>query len=363
MSDESLSTGGQTAAQASSQAATPDAQSAGQMLRAAREASGLHIAALAVSLKVPVKKIEALEAEQFDMLPDAVFVRALASSVARALKIDPAPILAKLPQTNAPRLHHTAAAINTPFHDASHGPGPSVFANFSRPAVLAVLALLLGALVIIFFPKRDAVDAPIMPPSGLVGANSTAAGSLYAEPVKAESSNSASKAPSGESAAVQSAVLSAGINSSGSTGANAGGNASSATGVIGITAASSMPSGNTDSASITSTLAITSVVKSTPTVASPTLVISASNAAQPPPLSKDGIVVFSSVGESWVEVIDSKGAIVLRRTMQAGETVGASGTLPLSVVVGRSGQTKVSVRGKPYDLSAAKEGVARFVVR
>ena len=35
--------------------------SAGALLREAREAAGLHIGALAVSLKVPVKKLEALE--------------------------------------------------------------------------------------------------------------------------------------------------------------------------------------------------------------------------------------------------------------------------------------------------------------
>jgi cytoskeleton protein RodZ len=347
MSDETLSDNSQA------QVAMPVAAlSAGQMLRTAREAAGLHIAALAVSLKVPVKKLEALEAEQFDQLPDAVFVRALASSVARALKIDPAPILAKLPQTNAPRLHQTAAAINTPFRDSSQGPGPSVFTSLSRPAVLAVLALLLGALVIIFFPKRDAsTDTAIMPPSGLVGAAATGLAPSGTEP-----SSVLSKAPAGESAAMQSAVLSAHYKIQNSTSGSA-----STTGVIGLTAANSMPQGITDAASITSTLAITSVVKSTPTVASPTLVVSAN--APPPPLPKDGIVVFSSIGESWVEVIDSKGTIVLRRTMQAGETIGASGALPLNVVVGRSGQTKVSVRGKPYDMSDAKEGVARFVVR
>ncbi|HPH15047.1 MAG TPA: helix-turn-helix transcriptional regulator, partial [Burkholderiaceae bacterium] len=67
--------------------------SAGALLRQAREAAGLHIAALAVSLKVPVKKLEALESDRLDLLPDAVFARALASSMCRALKIDAAPIL------------------------------------------------------------------------------------------------------------------------------------------------------------------------------------------------------------------------------------------------------------------------------
>src|SRR6187402_2552453 len=100
---------------------------AGTLLRQAREAAGMHIAALAVSLKVPVKKLEALEADRFDLLPDAVFVRALASSVCRTLKVDPSPILEKLPQTAAPRLAHDTSGINAPFRAPSDGPGPSLW--------------------------------------------------------------------------------------------------------------------------------------------------------------------------------------------------------------------------------------------
>jgi cytoskeleton protein RodZ len=88
--------------------AIPEAQAftgegAGAMLRAAREAAGLHVAALAVSLKIPVRRLEALEAERWDELPGAVFTRALAASVCRNLKIDPEPVLARLPA--APRSH------------------------------------------------------------------------------------------------------------------------------------------------------------------------------------------------------------------------------------------------------------------
>ena len=63
---------------------------AGSLLRLAREANGLHIAALAVSIRVPVKKLEALEANRLDELHDPVFIRALAALVCRALKIEPA---------------------------------------------------------------------------------------------------------------------------------------------------------------------------------------------------------------------------------------------------------------------------------
>ncbi|UUZ68449.1 helix-turn-helix domain-containing protein [Polaromonas sp. P2-4] len=54
---------------------TQQQPSAGTLLRDAREAAGLHIATLAVSLKVPVKKLEALEQDRFDLLPDLVFAR------------------------------------------------------------------------------------------------------------------------------------------------------------------------------------------------------------------------------------------------------------------------------------------------
>ena len=67
------------------------------LLRAAREAAGLHIAALAAALKVPVRKLEALEAGRYEELPDLTFARALASSACRHLKIDPAPVLEQIP--------------------------------------------------------------------------------------------------------------------------------------------------------------------------------------------------------------------------------------------------------------------------
>ena len=50
---------------------------AGAMLRAAREKRGLHIAALATSIKVSPRKLEALEADRYAELPDLTFTRAL----------------------------------------------------------------------------------------------------------------------------------------------------------------------------------------------------------------------------------------------------------------------------------------------
>ncbi len=127
--------------------------SAGAMLRSAREASGLHIAALAVALKVPVKRLEALEADRWDLLPDAVFVRALASSVCRALELVPAPVLDRLPRSATPVLQVQEGGINSPFRAPGDKPRMPLPAWLSGPAGLVVAVLLLGAIGIAFYPQ------------------------------------------------------------------------------------------------------------------------------------------------------------------------------------------------------------------
>ena len=123
--------------------------SAGTFLRQARENAGLHIGALAVSLKVPVKKIEALESDRLDLLPDAVFARALASSICRTLKIDAAPVLAGLPEGQRTTLKTDESSLNAAFH-ASGVAAPSAIAQqLSKPYVLIGLVLVAGAAILL----------------------------------------------------------------------------------------------------------------------------------------------------------------------------------------------------------------------
>ena len=71
--------------------------SPGALIRAAREKQGLHLAILSANLKVSVKQLEALEADQFDKLLEPVFARALAAKVCRIIKLDPAQVLTLMP--------------------------------------------------------------------------------------------------------------------------------------------------------------------------------------------------------------------------------------------------------------------------
>ncbi len=266
---------------------------AGGMLRHAREAQGLHIAAMAVSLKVPVNKLEALEADRFELLPGAVFVRALAASVCRTLKIDPTPILERLPHTSAPRLTTDESGINVAFRSSGSSSHLLSREQFSKPIVWVVLALLVGALILVVFPFAQRVE--------LTGSSNSAADVVIAPlPVTPPAAIEVENPPTAIAPAPSSSDVLTGV-----PGAN-----------------------------------------------------------QPGSVAATGIVVFKAHGASWVEVVDANGVVRLRTTMTDGAVLGASGSTPLSVVVGRADLIDVRVRGQVFDTALiAKDNVARFEVK
>jgi cytoskeleton protein RodZ len=306
---------------------------AGALLREAREAAGMHIAALAVTLKVPVRKLEALELDRFDLLPDAVFARALAASVCRTLRLDAAMVLDRLPRTSTPKLSYPTTRSSTPFRSSGYGSGSgsSLRMQLSRPAVLAGIAFLLGALVLIFLPpkKSESVTNTSAAETARVAGDSSKGLSTALTKASAGFADSTKSVLSalqpGDAAAPPSAAPTAGLLA-------------------------------TDSiASAT----LESVQGLAPTPASAT-------SSSDPAVStvSTGVVTFRAKGQSWVEVTDAKGTVVLRRTLAAGEMVGASGALPLTAVVGRADATQVQVRGQAFELSAVtKDNVARFEVK
>ncbi len=133
-------------------AAPPAAATAGRLLREARERQGLHIVALSAMIKVAPKKLELLEADRIDALPDATFARALAQTVCRALKIDAAPVLALLPVAGH-RLEQLGRSLNTPFRERPGAlvqrEGPTVA---SSPAFWITGLVLLAAVTVYLLP-------------------------------------------------------------------------------------------------------------------------------------------------------------------------------------------------------------------
>ena len=65
--------------------------------------------------------------------------------------------------------------------------------------------------------------------------------------------------------------------------------------------------------------------------------------------------------DSWVQVQDSRGQMLLARTVQAGETVALDGDLPLRVVIGNAAVTEIVFRGQAVDLApSTRDNIARL---
>lgn len=326
----------QVADQAEAAVVCPHQPSAGALIRQARESVGLHIAALAVALKVPVKRLEALEADRLDLLPDAVFARALAGSVCRALKIDAAPILALLPSKEAPRLGDSNGNFRQVYRAPVSSPRLVTWPKPSRAAVLGGAGLVLCALALLILPpvdwsgsKADAVEVatnavPVFPAATASNGASAAA--------PAELVNELVVKPAGAAP----------------TGAQALPSEKPAT--VSLSAAQTLQPGASPAAPVTTVSA----------VAAPPAV-QASGPVKPPAA---GIVVFKPTAESWVEVSDARGVVLIRRLLAGGEVAGVSGALPLTALVGRADVTRVQVRGQSLDLSPmTQNNVARFEVK
>lgn len=282
----------------------PDhAASAGAWLREARQAQGMEIDTLAALMKVSVKKLQALERDEFELLLDPVFVRALASSVCRILKIDSAPVLQRLPAIPSFKVTSQNRGINTPFRAREGGGGSTSLPHVSKSAGVIGVALLAGAVALFFLPDIQQQIAKYKNAGPDVGESIS-----FAEPASAltpveipiVTEEVVSKPPRNPAAELL-----------------------SATGI--------QPS-----------LPVPNVLN----------------------VSTDAVIAFSAAGDSWIQVTDGKGVVVLERTLRSGQSADASGLLPLRAVVGRADVIQVQVRGQAFGLSGVtSNNVARFEVK
>lgn len=311
---------------------SPSPDTAGAMLRAAREKAGLHVAALAVAIKIPVKKLEALEADELLRTHDLVFTRALASSVCRTLKIDATPVLAALPRTVVRELHVDDHGINAPFLTRASGQAKTVKELISQPWVVLVIALCVGALVIAM--------------TGWWGHEDEQAGQAH-NPSSVEDSVSAqTTAP---------VVIPAPGIQEAKPGALA----------AGVDAVQSPSSTVSDASVVVAPATVSAMSVAVPAATASGESKTANTFGVQGLAASDSVISFRARQQAvWVQVVDAKGEVRLRRNIAAGERVECGGALPLVVVIGRADSVDVEVRGKAFDFSAfARDNVARFEVK
>ena len=306
--------------------AAPDAApTAGALLRAAREKQGLHIAALAASIKVSPRKLEALEANRLGELPDATFARALAQTVCRTLKIDPRPVLERLPAAGPQPLLPPDVGINEPYRESAvrlaRPRAESPLSAFAMKPMFWAAALLLVASVALYLVPLDGWrDGPLTPtpvpatPAPVAVPAADLAGAVPA----------ASAVPLAASAAASaSAVASA--------------------------AATSFASPLAPASSAPAAAAVETVFAAPPT------------GAEPAARAATGALQLRVREASWIEVRDGRGGSLLSRTVQPGEQVGLDGAPPLALVIGNAAATDLVFRGKPVDLAArSRDNVSRL---
>ena len=276
--------------------------SAGALLREARLAQGVHIAALAASIKVSPRKLEALENDKYDELLDPAFARALAKTVCRVLKIEAEPVLARMPSPPAQRLEQAARGLDQPFRD--HGalrPSREPSALL-RPVVWGPLLIVLAAFGLMLLPPgllRDfsASISSSAPPASAV------ATPLFPPPI--------ASAPEAAIAAASAAQA-----------------ASAAAAVAEAAAAAPAPA-------------------------------SAALASEPA-----AMIVITARADSWIGILDGNAHPLIARTVRAGETVRFDGTPPFRIKVGNAAGTELIFRGQAVDLpSTTRDNVARLELK
>lgn len=303
------------------------AVSAGALLRQARQAQGVALEDLAATLKVPVEKLQALEDEDWQRLPDVVFLRALAQTICRTLHLEAAPVLALLPQQKVTALA-PQGGLNAPMRERGV---PSILATNTKHSPWPWVVLLL-----IVLGGGGYLGVQWMAPEWVRGVSTTV---------------SAPSDPAGDSPLFSPAVPEEG---------DGGG-----MGNMGDVA----QAGEVPSVQVAALMqpALPEEEGAQPGFAAPATAPAAEPAAAPAAqaaASVSPVLRITAKGATWVQVLDAQQRLLIEKILQDGEVFSTSAPKPLTVAVGKADLATVEVNGAPFDVQAvARSNVARFEVK
>lgn len=289
--------------------------SLGAILREARERLGLSLADVAGQIKFAPRQIEALEADDFQHLPEMAFVRGFVRSYARILQLEPQPLLALLPQPEF--------AVPALKSDSVEAPFPSARSAYQQNLLWLGAALVLAVLAVIF-----AVWHYTTPQARVEAAQPE---------VETEAET---KTPS----------------------------------VTGMQAAPVSPVAETGLALPPVSAVLPAAPHPVPQLPAAPKVSADQPVPQAPPANPDtppnttvqtGALRLVFGGESWVEVRDKDGRMLSSQINPRGSELHLDGQAPLSLVIGRASTVQLHYRGKQVDLKphiSAAGHVARLTL-
>lgn len=287
--------------------------SLGTTLREARERLGLSVADVAGQIKFAPRQIEALEADDFQHLPEMAFVRGFVRSYARILQLEPQSLLALLPQPE-----FVVPALKS---DSVEAPFPSARSAYQQNLIWLGAALVLAVLVTIFAVWHYTTPQ------------------VQVEPTQAEM-EAETKAPSAID--MQPAPVSA----------------VAETGLVLPPASAVLP---VSPGPVLQAPAVPKASADQPVPQAPP----AKPATPPNTTAPTGALRLLFGDESWVEVRDKNGRMLLSQTNPRGSELRLDGQAPLSLVIGRASTVQLHYRGKQVDLKpyiSAAGDVARLTL-
>jgi cytoskeleton protein RodZ len=280
-------------------------ESAGALLRAAREAAGLSVDAVAQQLKLAPRQVKAIEDGEFAQLPGRTFVRGFVRNYARLLRLDPDPVLGALsadggaPALEAPSLHPTAPSIGEiPTAETARS-------SWTRWFIPATLIAIIGATI-----AYEQMRAPAESRRAIVHETAPGAEPRAIEPAP-EVGGTALPNPTTAAATAEPA--------------QSGGASESSAPAAKITAAS------------------------------------ASETQQPADTVATAPLTLAFRDFSWTEVKDRSGATVLKQMNRGDTTQTVEAAPPLDLVIGNANDVTLTWRGQRVDLAPYTRGnVARL---
>ena len=312
MTDQSLVADARAGAQTdfdSTQESGATAGGYGARLAANRERAGLSITDIAATLRLHPNQVRAIEQEDLARLPALAYVRGFIRSYARIVNLAPEPLLSDLNAKLAPVRVSVVDGMATDYEAARAAGRERTFPQWAMAIALVILIALgvIGWQTTMQPPAEPPEQVTVVPPATLTAA----------PPASPPLADSATPAASSETASNVAAVSEA---------ANAA--------------------------------AVIEPVPAPADTAESTVASShAASGAAP-------TVLLRFTGDSWAEVTDRSGRILLSQLNSAGAEHALDGELPLNVVIGDANFASVEVRGAAFNLQPfTRNNVARFTIK
>ncbi|WP_454710910.1 helix-turn-helix domain-containing protein [Cupriavidus nantongensis] len=292
------------------------AREIGAALAREREAQRLSVEDVSARLKVAASKLRAIEAADLQALPDVTFAKGVMRAYARMLHVDIDPLLARFQPRAVAQVAEIArqreGGINAAFDDRNRFRSGG---NGGRWIWLALVAVVVAAGIWFGLDHiRAWIDAR----------------SSTAETVAAE-------VPAADHASTEAGIVTATLPP--------------------VMAASDSPAPSAETVPASAVVA----------PAAPAAIAAPASATVPTSAaaaSADGELQIRFAADTWFEIRDNSGKIVLGGTARAGQTMAGGGTPPYRVVIGNvKGVESLTRNGTPVDLKAAnRNNVARLTL-